>query len=190
MSELSPRFVRVAVCALVIALLSQAAGAAELYQWVEADGVVAIGPNPPPGASAVPYAPGRPAPVEAEAGVAPVPAPPAAAPKPPQIDCSAYRNEKRRADSDVVKLEHEIVRLEEKLEDLDETDLMYARTECVIRDGIGPVSNCRGETFDRDREITRNEKALERAREALDDAERRARHAELPPRCQPASAAD
>jgi hypothetical protein len=196
MSALSSRFLRVAVCVLGLALVSHQASAVELYQWVDTDGVVAIGPNPPPGVSAVPYAPGQPAATAAPTAPAPAASPPPApsdrpspyAPGPAQIDCAVYRNAQREAASDLVKAEREIARLEAKLEELDETDLMYARTECVIPDGVGPVSNCRAETFDRDREISRSEKALEHAKEALDDAERRARHAELPPRCQPASA--
>jgi len=197
MSVVAKRLLRSAACvlALAIALAARGALAVELFQWVDAEGVISIGPNPPPGVSAIPYAPVRAnAPTPASALIAPTAASPAtpAAPTrtggPAEVSCATYADTARKAASDLEQAESEAARLEAKLEALDQSNLAYARTECVARDSAGPDPDCRATTFDRDKEISRTEKALDAAQDKLADAEARVGEAAIPPRCEPASA--
>lgn len=200
MSRMSPSFLRTAAIALVLALAPSSARGVDLYQWVDPDGVVSIGPNPPAGVSAVPYAPGKPAaPTSQPAPAAPaVPqsSPPPAARRvdspvgPTETPCAVYTNAARKAASELADAEREIARLETRIEELQESDLAYARTECVDKGDAGPDPNCRASTFDRDKEIVRSEKALEVAHEKLADAEAHVRDAAIPPRCHAPASAD
>ncbi len=199
MSRTSASFLRTAAFALVLALSPASARAVDLYQWVDADGVVSIGPSPPAGASAVPYVPGKPAaPTSQPSPVAPgVPQmTPPAAPRtgspvgPTETPCAVHTQAARAAASELVEAEREIARLERRIEDLEASDVAYARTECVAKDDAGPDPDCRASTFDRDKEIARSEKALEVAHEKLADAEIHLRDAAIPPRCQTPASAD
>lgn len=197
MSPISPPFLRTAFLVVALALASSPAQAVELYQWVDADGVVSIGPNPPPGASAVPYAPGRPpavAPAKPAAPATPAatsPALPQRASSPyraPEPPCAVFTNAARKAETELADAEREITRLEARIEELQASDIAYARTECVAKEYEGPAPDCRASTFDRDKEIVRSEKALEVAHEKLADAEIHLRETVIPERCQtPAS---
>ena len=185
--------------ALLIALAEGDAAAGELYRWVTKDGLVEIGPTPPPGAAAAPWTPGNEDAardsVQPESA-APAPAatrawPAAPARRSSDADaetCAQYREAALELERKIATAEADIARLEEQIEALEASDVAYARTDCVSHDIYGPSRGCQSTSFNRDVELGRAGKALDRAQEMLSDLEARARRASAPPECAPASA--
>lgn len=189
------RVARALAAALLLAIPAGGLSAGELYRWVTEDGRTEIGPNPPPGASAVPWSPGQERAAE-PTPAAPAPAPASApAPIPAQKarsanreKCARYRENARQTERRVIEAEAAIARLEQKLETLQSTEIAFSRTSCVSQGINGPKSDCVASRFDRDAEIERAEQALEQAQEKLSDLELNARRSAAPEACTPASA--
>jgi hypothetical protein len=191
----TPRAVRARAralgAALLLAIASGDARAAELYRWLTEDGRVEIGTTPPPGTAAVPWRPG-----EAEAAEpAPRATPARLSTRAPRArarsdeKCARKQEAARKIEREVVELESEITRLEQRIESLEASEVAFSRTSCVSRDVYGPNSSrCQSDIFHRDTEIANAEQALELAQNKLGDLEQRARGAAPLAECAPASA--
>ena len=170
--------------AACLALLGPVAVAGDLYRWVTEDGRVEIGTTPPPGTAAVPWLP---EPAEAAAPAPPV-TPATQATTATGEDCARKSEAARKTAAKIAELESEVDRLEKKLESLESNAVAWSRTSCVSPGIDGPKSDCVTSQFDRDVEVDRAERALDRARDKLDDFELRARAAVSAAECAPASA--
>lgn len=185
---------RVVVVSWLMLAFAGAGDAGQLYRWVTQDGRVEIGPVPPSGVHAEPWQPVQPAPAvvtppptpAAAETPAPAPAPAAsqnAAPSgtaPVQQastgDCSFARERaldvmqrKQETETEIKELEATIARLEDSM-------VVSANSTCRTDDyGAQRNSRCTGDSFDRDKELSRSRKKLEKAKDRLDELEDRER---------------
>ncbi len=196
---------------ILLALASGGARAGEMYQWETEDGRIEIGPNPPLGAAARPWSPGQEA---ASTRPKPPPPPPALDPAPAGSPTLKYRSKEERAKEaqrqamgrtgdaclarkatlekatqKIAITEAQITRLEQRIEELEASELAYSRTSCRTDDPDVDTSDCLASTFHRDAELAHSERQLEEAQQKLADLEQRARAAEDDPSCQSSPAA-
>jgi hypothetical protein len=199
-----------AVLALWLALaLPIAANAGDLYRWVTPDGRVEIGPFPPRGVHAEPWKPEETSPPAATPPPAtPPPSAPAAAEPSgaPRVyrtlnglnarpsdqgptPCEQRRQKAAKLASERQQTEREIDRLEATIARLEETLVAHEDSSC-LSDANGDVSRgCSGGSFDRDAELEKSRRKLDRAQSKLGDLEQRERETASGDDCPSAPAA-
>jgi predicted nucleic acid-binding Zn-ribbon protein len=109
--------------------------------------------------------------------------------EPARLDCSKEKETLDKVKQEILILESQIARFESKLEVLEATELANQDSSCPSNGSVYQgSSNCRAGSFNRDAEISRTQREMEKAQQKLGDLEQQERAATADLRCAPAAA--